>query len=872
MATYKGENINLTPTEAMAEEAQRFLDWRAEGEKGGTDVAVARARQLVNRQELSPETVRRMHSFFSRHEVDKEAEGFRPGEDGYPSPGRVAWAAWGGDPGQSWARGKAASLDRIDGEERALREELSGAVKEGLQKKVDDHNAEYGDQKGKRVTLRMLSAVFRRGVGAYKTNPGSVRPNVKSPEQWAYARVNAFLRAVRTGKFSGDKFDTDLLPDGHPLKTDVQSDEERNFEMDRHIKNIEETDDDYIITYGKSEMQPPVEMTAGNDEDDEDDYSRIDRSTLTFRATDAEMMDEDDRRVRMSLSSEEPVERSFGLEVLRHSEDAVDLGRMNSGHAPLLLDHDMTKQIGVVERTYLDQSARRLRAVVRFGKGALAREIYDDVKDGIRSNVSIGYQVREMDPKNERDGTVAISAWVPYEASIVSVPADASVGVNRSAEIVEPVIRKEVEMTEVNHEEMRADIAESVKREFQKTVGEITSLAVKHNRRDLADQAIKDGLSVDQFRGVLLEAIGEGKPLEQAHGAIELSAKEERDYSFMKAVRGIVNGSGLNGLEREVNDEIAQRAGKAARGFYAPDSFWSGKRDLTVGTASAGGHLKPTDHLGGEFVDALRSRLVFNELGARFMSGLKGDVAIPKLATGVSAGFVAENGATSEVNATFAQVTMAPKSLGAFTDVSRLLMIQSDPSVEQIVRDDLLNSIAQKIEDVAIEGGGSNEPTGITGTTGIGSVAIGTNGGAMTWAKVTDLVKEVEVDNAAINANTLAYLTNPKVKSHLASTAKVASTDSVMLLDAPWNQLYGYNMSVTNNVPSDLTKGTGTGLSAMIFGDFSQLMIGFFSTPDVLIDPYTGGSTGAVRIRVIQECDIAVRHAQSFAACLDINA
>jgi len=116
MATYKGEEIDLTPTEAMAEEGQRFKDWRAEGHKGGTDVAVARATQLVNRQELSPETVRRMHSFFSRHEINKDAEGFSPGEDGYPSPSRVSWAAWGGDPGQSWARGKVASLDRIDEE------------------------------------------------------------------------------------------------------------------------------------------------------------------------------------------------------------------------------------------------------------------------------------------------------------------------------------------------------------------------------------------------------------------------------------------------------------------------------------------------------------------------------------------------------------------------------------------------------------------------------------------------------------------------------------------------------------------------------------------------------------------------------------
>ena len=599
---------------------------------------------------------------------------------------------------------------------------------------------------------------------------------------------------------------------------------------------------------------------------------RFDRGELMHRAGAAEMVEEDDRRVRMSISSEEPVERSFGLEVLRHEDGAADLSRLNSGHAPLLLDHDLTKQIGVIERTYLDQADRKLRSVVRFGKSALAQEVYQDVKDGIRSNVSIGYQIRTMEDKRA-DGTVGISSWLPYEASIVSVPADAGVGVNRSAKIVEPVIKKETpKMSEVNHDEIREAAAEAAKRDFQKNASEIINLAVKHNRRDLADQAIGQGQSVAQFRATLLDAIGEGKPLEQSAGAVDMSVKEERSYSFMKAVRGLVNGSGLQGLEREVSEQIAKNNGREARGFYAPDSFWSGRRDLTVGTASAGGNLVGTDHLGDQFVDALRARLVFSELGSRFMTGLRGDVAIPKLATGVSAGFVAENGATAEVNAVFSQITMSPKSLGAFSDVSRLLMIQSDPSVEQIVRDDLLNAIAQKIEDVAIEGGGSNEPTGITGTTGIGSVAIGTNGGALTWAAITDLVKEVEVDNAAINGNTLAYLTNPKVKSLMASTPKVASTDSVMLMDAPWSSLYGYDLAVTNNVPSDLTKGTLSTASAMIFGDFSQLMFGFFSTPDILIDPYTAGSTGAVRIRVMQEMDLAVRHAQSFAACLDIDA
>lgn len=600
---------------------------------------------------------------------------------------------------------------------------------------------------------------------------------------------------------------------------------------------------------------------------------RFDRSALTFRAADGEMVDEDDRRVSMSISSEEPVERSFGLEVLEHTDESIDLSRLNSGHAPLLLDHDLTKQIGVVERTYLDKADRKLRSVVRFGKSELAREVYDDVKDGIRSNVSIGYQVKNMEAKNDRSGTVSVNSWLPYEASIVSVPADNNVGVNRSAELEKPVIQiKEQKMTEVNQDEIREAATEAAKRDFQKNAGEIIKLAQKHNRRDLADQAIGDGMSVAQFRGVLLDAIGEGTPLEQSAGAVDMSAKEQRQYSFVKAVRGLVNGSGLQGLEREVSEEIAKRQGREARGFYAPDSFWGGRRDLTVGTASAGGNLVGTDHMGDQFVDALRSRLVFNELGARFMTGLKGDVAIPKLATGVSAGFVAENGATSEVNATFSQITMSPKSLGAFTDISRLLMIQSDPSVEQIIRDDLLNAIAQKIEDVAIEGGGSNEPTGIIGTAGIGSVAIGTNGGALTWDTITDLVKEVEIDNAAINGNSLAYLTNPKVKSHMASTPKVASTDSVMLMDAPWNSVYGYDVAVTNNVPSDLTKGTLSTASALVYGDFSQLLFGFHSVADVLVDPYTAGSTGAVRIRVMQEMDLAVRHAQSFAACLDIDA
>ena len=223
------KDINTVPTDGMVTEAKKGLEWRKEHGRGGTIVGVTRANQIVRKDKLSPSTVRRMKSFFARHEVDKRAEGFRPGEEGYPSAGRIAWALWGGDAGQSWSNKKVDQLDRernkflediseLTGEDFEEKQ-LTAAVREGLKNKVKQHNEKHGDKKGKRVTLRMLGAVFRRGVGAYRTNPASVRPNVRSEEQWAYARVNAFLFAVRTGRFRSGQFDRDLLPSGHPLKT-----------------------------------------------------------------------------------------------------------------------------------------------------------------------------------------------------------------------------------------------------------------------------------------------------------------------------------------------------------------------------------------------------------------------------------------------------------------------------------------------------------------------------------------------------------------------------------------------------------------------------------------------------------------------------
>ena len=215
-------DINTTPTDSMVVEAKKGIAWRKEFNRGGTRIGATRASQIIAKEKLSPSTVRRMFSFFSRHESDKAAQGFRVGEKGYPSNGRIAWALWGGDAGFSWSTKVRNQLEKEKNkflEDEIEEKQVTAAVKEGLKNKVEEHNEKHGDKAGKRVTLGMLSSVFKRGIGAYRTNPGSVRPSVTSEEQWAYARVNAFLFAVRTGKFRGGKFDLDLLPSGHPLAT-----------------------------------------------------------------------------------------------------------------------------------------------------------------------------------------------------------------------------------------------------------------------------------------------------------------------------------------------------------------------------------------------------------------------------------------------------------------------------------------------------------------------------------------------------------------------------------------------------------------------------------------------------------------------------
>ena len=267
-----------------------------------------------------------------------------------------------------------------------------------------------------------------------------------------------------------------------------------------------------------------------------------------------------------------------------------------------------------------------------------------------------------------------------------------------------------------------------------------------------------------------------------------------------------------------------------------------------------------------DFIDSLKARLVVVQAGARVMTGLTGNLSIPRLTSGAAA-WEGENDDANDFAASFDAVTMSPKRLAAYQALSKQLLIQSSYSVENLIRQDMINAIAVAVDDAAIEGGATGMPTGILNTSGIGSVicnAATGAGEAITFADIIALEKEVAIDNADINA--LAFLANPKVRAALKST--VVGTDQRMVWTDD-NRLIGYPVYVTTQVPSDLTKGAATGLSAMIFGNFKDLMIGQWGGLDIIVDPYTAAGKAQVKIWTNSWWDVAVRHAESFAALKD---
>jgi HK97 family phage major capsid protein len=618
---------------------------------------------------------------------------------------------------------------------------------------------------------------------------------------------------------------------------------------------------------------------------------------------DSPTLDAEKRTITFPFSSEMPVDRWFGSEVLSHRSDAVDLSRLNDG-APLLYNHDPGQLIGVIERAWIENG--RGYATARFSQNDLGQQVMRDVQDGIMRNVSVGYRIMEMNGDGESEGadnaTFTATRWMPYEISAVSIPADNTVGIGRSEDVnsmaeattteapaQEAAVsnptpqQREINMSEINIDSERK---EAVAAERSR-ISSIIAWGEKFSQADLARQLVESGRSTEEAQGVFLEKLGaKQETIDQGVGSVELTTKEQRNYSLVRAINASISGNWSEaGLEREISAEIERKTGRATSGFFMPHNLEM-RAAYAVGAANTGGNLVATNLLAGSFIDVLRNNALIMNLGPTMLTGLVGNVAIPRQTAQTATYWVTEASSITEAEATFDQVTLSPKQIGARSQYSRLALQQTTPDIEAIVRNDLARVMALGIDKAAISGSGSSgQPTGILNQSGIGSVAMGTNGAALTNSSTSStsgldqliqLERAVDVANA-LNGN-LSYLTNAKVLSAIKQLKTSygeylwTSVDGNTVNGTPIN-VNGYPMYRSNQVSSALTKGSGTGLSALIFGDFSQLVIGMWGALEVLPNPYGSGyNAGSVDIRAMQTCDIAVRHAESFAAITDIIA
>lgn len=587
-------------------------------------------------------------------------------------------------------------------------------------------------------------------------------------------------------------------------------------------------------------------------------------------------INEEARTATLAFASETPYERYWGIEILDINPTAMRQGRLRSG-ANLLVDHDTRDVVGVIESVEVGAD-KVARASVRFGKSARAEEVWTDVRDGIRRNVSVGYMIHKAQLVEQRDGveTFRVTDWEPFEVSLVSVPADPTVGVGRSLEspldagpeanppAAAAAAQADSALTTPSKERIMSD----VQVEARNHAAEISKIAkTLPGGAELALDAIQRGLTTEQFQSEALTKLASA-PLPTAD--IGLDKRETKRYSMLRVLNALANpgdaaAQRAAAFERECSEAAATKLGKQARGFMVPNEIQ--KRDLNVTTATAGGNLVATDLLAGSFIDALRNAMVINGLGTRMLTGLVGNIAIPRLSGTGTAYWVAENTSPTESDQTIAQVTLSPKTVGAFTDISRRLLLQSSLDVEAMVQNDLATILGLAIQQAAISGSGaSNQPSGIL-TRVTSSVIGGANGAAPTWANMIALESDVAVANADIG--TLAYLTNAKVRGKLKSTSKVSGQNGFVWEqgDTPVN---GYRTAVTNAVPSNLVKGTsGAVCSAIIYGNFADLVIGMWGALDLMVDPYTGSTAGTVRVVALQDVDVQLRNVVSFATMVD---
>jgi HK97 family phage major capsid protein len=571
----------------------------------------------------------------------------------------------------------------------------------------------------------------------------------------------------------------------------------------------------------------------------------------------------------MSASSEEPVltyaryngEYQRVYEILDHSPSSVNMSRMKDGL--IIQDTHWGDQIGLIRKVSLD--GKKLGGIAEFCCGERAQEIAQDAMKGLRRNTSVGYICNPESYKldGEKDGipVVRCTDWTPYEVSFVNVPADTSVGVGRELNIKQSPSNDEGKRKEeviMNPKQM----AELAKRANENGVSDkLAGIMETAETFEAAERALNDAIIVSQraqIQSLKVVAPAKVDPVAQRTVApvIDVPNKEMRQYSVMKALRAIGGDKSVDaGFEREVSEELAKQRGKSASGIIVPFSAL-GRRAFTVaGTSSAS---VSTDLMANDFIDLLRTQSVLGAAGVRFMTGLVGNVAIPKMTAGATGYWVAEAGDITGSQPTMGQVTGTPHTCGVLVDISRKLLQQSTPSAEMLVRDEIMERIIRTIQIATFAGTGADgQPSAITNATGINDVSVTT--GTPTYAELLGFIGAIMADNAM--ADNQKWIGTGEVWAKLAATA-TNGAGSPLALDAATNKLIGRDFLTTEDVPAN----------SLWFGNWNTVTVGVWGNGlDITADTATLSSSGGLRLVGLQDVDIMVRNGQALAYDLAVT-
>jgi HK97 family phage major capsid protein len=602
----------------------------------------------------------------------------------------------------------------------------------------------------------------------------------------------------------------------------------------------------------------------------------IDRAALAARAA-----GDTSETIPIALSSEAAVERwdwmtgESYIEVLDHGPDSVDLSYARDG-MPFCFEHSRRDQRGLLENVRVDPD-RRLRGDLRFSRNPGGQELRNDIVDGIRKKVSVGYwpgdnyeQTKAADGKMP---TRRYYGWMPMECSSVSIPADYEVGVGRAgggAPGAQPPHRSQQPASQAREFPVAQDTntgaqptsAGPSREQIMKDAAEIRRMAsaAKLTEQE-TDALLERGITPDQAARELFQRMGATiKPIPATpQPVLDVSNKEKRDFSLGRAVKAMVDNNWKDaGYEREVSDALSRALGRSTNGILLPTDSLAKRTVLTTGGATTGADLVFTSP--GQYIEFLANRSVIIGLSPLRLPGLRSNVAMPrKTAMGAAAWYAENPGADyAESNLTLDQVVLSPKTLAQTEAYTKQMFAQSELAIDAIVREDILGGIALKFDVGGFHGAGGSEITGLYTLAGVNSVAMG---GAITYAKVVDMESGIEADNAALDS--MAYVTTPEIKGKARQKEVFAGTNGNPLWTGGVSngEMAGIRAIASNQVSKTLGAGAEHGI---VLGAWTQAIIADWGAVEITVDPFTRARQGVVNITGIWLADFNARHPESF--------